>query len=164
MAGEQELLADWAPVCDRTRVAVRVVLLDARSRVLLFEGRDLSDAGGAARWWFTAGGGVEPEETLLEAAQRELVEETGLSALHLVGPFHRREFVFLNHGRPQPQLEWFFAARTDDTTLSTHGWTALERRAMTAWRWWSACELEAREIVYFPENLPDLVSRADDLV
>jgi len=39
-----------------TRHAVRVVLLDASSRVLLFEGRDLSDAADSERFWFTARG------------------------------------------------------------------------------------------------------------
>ena len=47
---------------DQARVAVRVVLLDPWSRVLLFEGRDLSDDGDSVRFWFTAGGGVDSGE------------------------------------------------------------------------------------------------------
>lgn len=74
----------------RTRLAVRIVLLDAASRVLLFEGRDISDTGDSMRFWFTAGGGVDDGESLLDAAHRELQEETGQSDLRLVGPFHRR--------------------------------------------------------------------------
>ncbi len=148
----------------QTRVAVRIVLLDSSSRVLLFEGRDLSDSGDSVRFWFTAGGGVDATESLEDAALRELQEETGQSDLGLVGPFHRREFDFLNHGEPQHQVEHFFAARTSDTSLNDRGWTELEQIAMTTWRWWTTEELQAESVQYFPDNLVDLVRQAGALV
>ncbi|WP_210604367.1 NUDIX hydrolase [Brevibacterium oceani] len=147
-----------------TRVAVRIILLDSASRVLLFEGRDLSDTEDVVRFWFTVGGGRDENETLRETAERELLEETGLSGFDLVGPFHRREFDFLNHGEPQHQIEHFFAARTARTNLTDSNWTDLERKAMTTWQWWSADDLETKDITYFPENLPDLMRQASTLV
>lgn len=147
-----------------TRVAVRIVLLDQCGRVLLFEGRDLSDTGDTVRFWFTAGGGVDEGESLSGAAERELLEETGQSGLRLVGPFHRREFDFLNHGEPQHQVEHFFAARTSDIVLRVGGWTELEQAAMTTWRWWSAEDLQAESVRAFPDNLVSLVLRASELV
>jgi len=55
------------------RIRVACAAVDAAGRVLLVqhrkEGRD---------YWLLPGGGVEAGETLLEAARRELVEETGL--------------------------------------------------------------------------------------
>lgn len=126
---------------DGTRVAVRIVLLDQSDRVLLFEGRDLSDTGDTVRFWFTAGGGVDEGESFEGAAERELLEETGQSGLSLIGPFHSREFDFL-------------------TALSDHGWTELEQAAMTTWRWWSTEELVTEGVHYFPENLVDLVQLA----
>lgn len=147
-----------------TRVAVRVVLLDSDSRVLLFEGRDLSDPEDVVRFWFTVGGGSDEGESLRQTAERELLEETGLTGLDLVGPFHRREFDFLNHGEPQHQIEHFFAARTSETDLTDSNWTELERKAMTTWRWWSADDLDAEAVTYFPENLPELIREAADLV
>lgn len=98
-----------------------------------------------------------------DAAQRELLKETGQSGLSLVGPFHRREIDFLNHGEPQRQVEHPFTARTTDTTLSAHGRTELEHKAMTTWRWWSGEDISPEDEQIFPENLADLVVRASEL-
>jgi 8-oxo-dGTP pyrophosphatase MutT (NUDIX family) len=146
------------------RVAVRVLLLDTRSRVLLFEGRDLADATDTARWWFTVGGGVEDGESLGLAAERELREETGQTGIDMVGPFHRREVDIVNHGTPLHQVEHFFAARTCETCVGVEGWTDVERQAVTSSRWWTADELRRASVQYYPANLVDLVRRADELV
>ena len=143
------------------RVCARVLLLDSSSRVLLFEGRDLSDPGDTVRFWFTAGGALEPDESLEDAATREVLEETGWSGLRLVGPFDRREFDFVDHGVPRHQVEYFFAARTDNADVQVHGWTGLERQAVVSWRWWSIDELEGCDVVFFPTNLVQLVRAAD---
>ncbi|MER6911306.1 NUDIX domain-containing protein [Streptomyces sp. NPDC000594] len=57
------------------RPAVRILCLDAADRLLLLRWRDPSSGA----WiWEPPGGGVEPGETPLAAARRELAEETGL--------------------------------------------------------------------------------------
>lgn len=140
-------------------------MLDPSSRVLLFEGRDLSDANDIVRFWFTVGGGVANGESLIVAAARELKEETGFESLTLRGPFEHREFDFLNHGEPLHQVEHFFAARVAaPATLDRDGWTDLERAAMTRSRWWSADDLRESDVTYFPKDLPDLVETASGLV
>ena len=107
---------------------------------------------------------MEQSESLVEAAEREVHEETGQTGLKLVGPFHRREFDFMNHGESQHQIEHFFAARTGDLEVSIGGWTDLERRAVTTSRWWTAAELETGSVSFFPVNLVELMHQAAGLV
>jgi 8-oxo-dGTP pyrophosphatase MutT (NUDIX family) len=57
------------------RPAARVVCLDRDGRVLLLHWHDHV---ARADLWEPPGGGIDPGETALEAARRELAEETGL--------------------------------------------------------------------------------------
>src|ERR1700741_4782643 len=87
------------------RQAARVLLLDAAGRVLLLRGFD--PAMPAHRYWFTVGGGLDDGESMLDAAARELFEETGLrvSPDRLEGPvWHERtRFPFDGHWYVQEQ-------------------------------------------------------------
>ncbi len=56
---------------------VRVLCLDADGRLLLMKWRDPLDGHAT---WEPPGGGVEPGESLVDAARRELAEETGIHA------------------------------------------------------------------------------------
>lgn len=137
----------------------RVLLLDARSRVLLLRGGDPSrpDLG---QWWFTVGGGCEAAETTEQAARRELREETGVEVVASLGPpVHHREVTFDFAGTTYEQAEDYFVARTTSPTVSTEGWTADERRAMSAYRWWSLPELAATTETVYPEDLVQLLAR-----
>ncbi|MFD3701214.1 NUDIX hydrolase [Streptomyces sp. NPDC058646] len=57
------------------RPAARVICLDAAHRILLLRWRDPLDGNEV---WGLPGGGMEPGETPLATARRELSEETGL--------------------------------------------------------------------------------------
>ena len=59
----------------RIRAAAIVVQGDS---VLLVQHQH-NDLQGGRPWWVPPGGGVEGEESLMDCAQREVLEETGLS-------------------------------------------------------------------------------------
>jgi 8-oxo-dGTP pyrophosphatase MutT (NUDIX family) len=73
--GVQPLDMGPGPRATTHRPAARVLCLDAAGRLLLLRWRDPHDG---TFLWEPPGGGVEPGETPLDAARRELAEETGL--------------------------------------------------------------------------------------
>ena len=137
------------------RPTVRVLLLDARDRVLLFEMR----TGDGRVFWCPPGGGLDPGETHEQAALRELREETGWSAPAL-GPLigTRRHIVTWHDGITYDCREQWFLARVDDLTVDDTGWTDDERFDMGAHRWWSVDDLATTDADLTPSDLADRVS------
>ncbi len=143
------------------RDAARVVVLDADERVLLFEGVD--PARPSEAFWFTPGGGVEPDEDPTEAAWRELSEETGIAAGkpgigELSGPLWVRDVMFDHDGVTYAAREVFFVLRVDPApVIDVSGFTELERRTVHRHRWWTRTELAATVDVVYPRQLADLL-------
>jgi 8-oxo-dGTP pyrophosphatase MutT (NUDIX family) len=139
------------------RAAARVILIDGEGRVLLFRGGD-SARPEAGSWWFTPGGGVEAGESLVQAARREVFEETGHVLPDDLGPvIWTRTSRFLFEGLLYEQAESFYRAVAAHSRVDYSGWTEIERRNVSTHRWWTRDELrETREQVY-PEELVDLL-------
>lgn len=133
-----------------------MLLFDEHDRVLLFRGIDSTEPA-ASPWWFTPGGGLEPDETPREAALREVREETGASLESVAGPVFEHEMEFTFEGKPLRQFEQFFVARVREFAIDPRGWTELESRTMLESRWWTLAELESATERIFPDNLIDLV-------
>ena len=137
----------------RERPTARVLLLDPEDRILLMKGRLPSnpDAPGV---WFTIGGGIEPGESLYEAAAREVVEETGLTDA-VLGEIAWRGEVVLPDRKQRPILfkDTFILARCAGGAVVRHGWQALEHELVDDMRWWTLDELEATGEPVFPADL-----------
>jgi 8-oxo-dGTP pyrophosphatase MutT (NUDIX family) len=154
---------EWAigPDGVRFRNAARVILLDAHDRVLLLHGCDADQR--ERTWWFTVGGGLDAGESALDAAVRELREETGLTvaASDLVGPVFSRsaEFDFFRETCRQDELFYLGRWRGDapDPVFSRNGWTDIEHDTIDELRWWDLDELAAVDEEVFPHGLPELV-------
>ncbi|WP_099024262.1 NUDIX hydrolase [Mycolicibacterium palauense] len=151
------------------RTSARVVLLDEDGRVLLFCGSDPAITDGTARrWWFTPGGQALRGERLVQAAVRELVEETGLrvSPAEMIGPLWRRDAVIDFNGSVMRSQEFFFVHRTRHFEPSAAGRTALELRYIHGHRWCDSHDITglagAGETVY-PLQLADLLATANDI-
>lgn len=95
------------------RSAVRLVVLDAQGQILLFHTRS-PDYPELGTWWELPGGGIDPGESYVEAAVRELREETGLVA-DTVGPATwTRTTTFKCRGFRRVQEEVVAVARLPD--------------------------------------------------
>jgi len=137
------------------RPTVRVLLLDDRDRVLLFRGQDPSTPD--IRYWFPAGGGIEPGEKPEDAARREVLEETGLANFELGPHIWNRRHVFSFYGSKQDVREIWFFARVPNFDIDTSGITDMERKILQEHRWWTQQELETTTDVLTPRDLAALL-------
>ena len=141
----------------RERLAARVLLFDPAGRLLLLTGR-LPSSPDAPGWWFTVGGGIEPGESVREAALREIGEETGFTAVTLGEVlFETDEVLHDRKQRPVRHRSTFLFARCEGGQPSRAGWQALEHEFVDDIRWWTLDELSALSEPIYPA---DLASRA----
>ena len=137
----------------------RIVLLSPRDTFLLMM-TQAPDSSGFSRW-ITPGGGVDPGESHLEAAHRELFEETGQKFPISREPVWRYEFDVswdqATHNRGY--AEYFVAYSDDEFEPVSDFWTPEEHIDVTASKWWGAEELAGTTDPYEPLSLPDLFRR-----
>lgn len=138
-----------------------MLLIDDRDRLLMFAGTDPGLPG--SRWWETPGGGIDPGENELQAAVRELFEETGIriEESQLLGPVMTRRVV---HGYTDvvvTQEDVMFACWVPAFEVSDAGHTAEERQVMTAHRWWTRADLAATAETLWPGAVLSLWAEAD---
>ncbi|MEP9381962.1 NUDIX hydrolase [Nocardioides cheoyonin] len=145
----------------RTRRTARVLVVDDRDRILLFADSDPGMPG--RHWWMTPGGGIDPGESDLEAAVREVGEETGLELEPgaLLGPIMARQVV---HGYTDvviDQEDVFFACWVPAFEVSDAGHTEEEKLTLAQHRWWSRDELLRTDEEIWPAALPQMWADAD---
>jgi 8-oxo-dGTP pyrophosphatase MutT (NUDIX family) len=153
----------------QTRKAVRILLINDKKELLLMcvENFDIKTLDGSKhkRLWCTVGGGIEKDESIQEAAVRELYEETGLSDTDInLGPivwFSNVELIL--KGIPTQLEESFVVAHTKQTHVALHAPTQDEKETVTKFHWFTLEEIIKSNDPIFPlrlsEFLPDILSK-----
>lgn len=168
MTASGETARSYVPVADpkdrprKSRTTVRVLLINPAGETLLFEDSDPGLEN--ALWWVTPGGGIDPGETDVEAALREVGEETGyrLAEADLVGPVAKRHVVHGYSDQVIEQDESFYLAKVDAFEIDTSGHTPDELLTFKQFRWWSTEELRATDDWVWPLELVELLHLIDE--
>jgi ADP-ribose pyrophosphatase YjhB (NUDIX family) len=137
------------------RESARVAILDEADRILLMSTRDPDDG---LVVWFLPGGTLKPDETIEEAAYRELAEEVdGSARFDLVGPVWRRRHLHTFASRKISLREHYFMARVDASGIEGAYETGEGGRYFHGWRWWSLEELVGFDGIVAPRRLAELL-------
>lgn len=142
------------------RQSVRAIVLDETDRVLLCR-FDLPSQKVVV--WAPPGGGVEHDETPLEALRRELDEEIGL-ALETEPPllWHQRVVApGLVEGYDGVINDYYLIETNNFVPQGSLGGAALRAENITHFQWWALGELQTYrgEAVFGPRNLPLLLAK-----
>ncbi len=144
----------------RSRHGVRVIVTDEEATLLLLD----SDPGvPGSRWFMTPGGGIDPGERPVDAAVREVFEETGLqvTASELIGPVMRRTALHGYSDQICAQDEEFFVLRVPRFEPVTDGHTADEQQTVLGLRWLPLAALDDPPAPVWPAALRAVLARAD---
>jgi 8-oxo-dGTP pyrophosphatase MutT (NUDIX family) len=156
----EEMMTRELPVSERN--VVRLVVLDVDSRLLLLHIRDLSNPQFGTAWELP-GGGMEPDETYLDAAVRELREETGIAIApgRVSHPTWRRDVAYTYRGVRRLQHEVVAAVRLQQAqpVVEISRGNGFESEDHFESRWWTLEEIVASSERFYPRHLPALLPR-----
>jgi 8-oxo-dGTP pyrophosphatase MutT (NUDIX family) len=150
------------------RKAVRVVLLNDADELLFMciDDPSIRSIGREyrGRFWTLIGGEIEPDETIRDAAEREVFEETGLTREDVeFGPqvwFGELDLVL--YGKPTHIRQEFVVARTRHRHVSLAHLTDAEKKVVKQVSWFSLDRIiNSGEVVHpvrLPEYLPEIIA------
>lgn len=150
------------------RNAVKVVLLNDADELLLMcmDDPTITSIGEESRgpFWTLIGGEIESNETIRDAAEREVFEETGLGKEDIeFGPIvWFGELDLTLYGKPTHIRQDFIVARTKRKEISLVNLTSYEKEVVKRVSWFSLDRIiNSGEVVHpvvLPNYLPDIIA------
>jgi 8-oxo-dGTP diphosphatase len=147
------------------RESARIILLDGDDNTLLLHYVDDEicidpNEPGLVDYWVTPGGGLESGETFVDAARRELIEETGFEVSGFDGPVVRRRYPLIIRGAMTRCVEHLFVARLDalrpEPDISRQN--ADELKPLRGLAWWTLDDLRTTRERIFPAELGRIIA------
>ncbi|MCI5178564.1 MAG: NUDIX domain-containing protein [Candidatus Electrothrix sp. AW3_4] len=140
-----------------TRQCSRLMIINEQKQLLLFQYKDEHHA---EPFWATAGGELRPGESSLEAAKRELYEETGLDDAIGRMVMKRKEVFAVARSVPALWREQYYLVQcSSQKTVFAAEWTEEEKSTIQQWKWWSLEEMDGKAHCFKPECLPELFGK-----
>lgn len=146
----------------KRRNSVKIVLINNKKELLLLSTDDkkIKDSNNNynGRFWQLVGGKIENDETIMEAAKRELFEETGLKECDV-------EFYHdvIWEGDLQLNIcgvltdinQKFLVARTKNNNITFNFLTDEEKTSIKSFKWFSLDEIKYSSELIYPVVLPE---------
>lgn len=137
------------------RYSSRIVLLNEKHEILLMKIQLPTYS-----LWCTIGGEIEPNESPLQAAKREVFEEIGYieSDVSWGSAIWYGEHIIDIKGTPTLHKETFFLGRTSRLNVDAKNLTDEEKSIVQKFRWWSIEELTATSEFIVPPRLAEYLN------
>ncbi len=141
--------------------SIRILLINSDQELLLICADDPSttsvDGTYNGKFWFVIGGEIEPGESIMDTAVRELYEETGLNRDDVeFGPMvWFGEFEIVLSGKLTRLKQQFIVAHTTRTSITIENLTETEKNVIKEARWFNLDQINKSKEVIYPVVLKD---------